>query len=71
MQQQIRILRVLEYSGDREAVEQMLRRSMNEEKTFEQYNPETRKFLGKITIKAATLGIVPELLEKGEENGNV
>ena len=53
----VRVLRVLEYVGPREAVEQQLSRSLHGQKEYDHR-------LGKITIRASTIGEFPEILER-------
>lgn len=53
----VRILRVIEYTGTREAVETQVANSMYGEKTF-------MRPAGRVTIRVATLGTFPEILTK-------
>jgi len=54
----VRVLRVIEYIGPREAVEQMISFSIQGEKYIERTG---------ITIKTATIGNYPEILNKEEK----
>lgn len=54
----VRVIRILEYVGPRKHVEETLERSIK--------GTDTHKNL---TIRAATLGDFPEIMEKGEEDG--
>lgn len=56
IQEQVRVLRVVEYVGDRSAVEECVARSLHGEMRL----PNTSK--GSYTIRAATIGNYPELL---------
>lgn len=53
----VRVLRVLEYVGDRAAVERQVKNSLHGEKSF-YWNG-----LGQVIIRAATVGEYPELLD--------
>ena len=64
MSDQIRVLRVIEYTGDREAVEQVVRMSLHGEKRFSQTEPSTHRNMGMVCIRAATIGDYPEVLSK-------
>ena len=55
----IRVLRVIEYEGDRAAVEYQITRSLHGERQA------TWPDKGTVTIRAATLGTYPEILQKG------
>jgi len=61
-QDKIRVLRVIEYSGDRAAVEDHLKKVLYGEKTMTDHSPSR---LGTYTIKAATVGAFPEIFESG------
>ena len=64
MSDKIRILRVIEYVGDREAVERQVAASIHGEKKV------ITSFGENYTIKAATIGIYPEILDSiGVDNG--
>lgn len=52
----VRVLRILEYTGSRTAVEKQIAGSVQGEKTFGAWG-------GTVTIRAATLGTFPEILE--------
>jgi len=54
MSDKVRVLRVIEYSGSREAVEALISRSVNGEKFMRNYSG-----LGEVTIKVATVGNFP------------
>jgi len=64
MSDKIRVLRILEYVGERAAVEATLSNSIYGEKTFQQHI--AGRHLGSVTIRAATLGNFPEILEKAK-----
>lgn len=51
----IRVLRILEYVGPREAVEEQLKHSIHGERRV-------RKLGGEVVIRAATLGEFPEVM---------
>lgn len=53
MTEQIRVIRILEYTGERKAVERVL--SQNTVKIFAEF--------GEVTIREATLNNFPEILE--------
>lgn len=55
----VRVLRVLEYIGPRDAVERQVQNSVHGEKTFGRPGAE-------ITIRAATIGTYPEILSASE-----
>lgn len=57
MQEQVRVLRILEYTGDRKAVEEQLALSLHGMKDL---SNATR---GRLIIKAVTVDIYPELLQ--------
>lgn len=58
----IRVLRVLEYTGDRKTVEEQIALSIHGERTYQKRDG------GLVTIRAATIGIYPEILQpNGEE----
>ncbi len=69
MQDQVRVLRVLEYIGDRAAIEDHFENVIQGSRRFEVHRA-ARGFLGTITIHAVTLGQFPEVLEtaKGPES---
>lgn len=52
MSDKVRVLRIIEYTGERAIVERTVSRSLHGSHTF-----------GGITIRAATLGEFPEILE--------
>lgn len=58
MGEQIRVLRVLEYVGDRSRVEAQVAQSIHGERNCDGIG-------GKLTIRAATLGTYPEILDAG------
>jgi hypothetical protein len=60
----VRVLRVIEYVGDREAVEDLVTKSIHGEKHISNYG----KLLGQVTIRAATIGTYPEILENLEKD---
>lgn len=64
----VRVLRVIEYTGDRAAVERQLKGSLanGEERTFPWY--ENGQNLGNCTIRVATIGTFPEILKKAEDS---
>lgn len=53
----VRVLRIIEYVGPREAIEQQLQRSLHGQRSFPHR-------LGEVTIRAATIGEFPEILER-------
>lgn len=58
----VRVLRVLEYVGPRDAVEEQIKMSLHGER---------QGILGKISkkpciIRAATIGLVPDIIEMGK-----
>lgn len=52
MADQVRVMRVLEYTGDRDLVEATIKKSIHGVKTIKG-----------MTIKAATLGLYPEIID--------
>ena len=56
----VRVLRVIEYTGERKAVESIVAKSLHGEKRFDQFL--NGKNFGLI-IRAATIGTYPEILE--------
>lgn len=70
MQDRVRVLRLIEYSGSREAVERQIERSMKDG-THDRLNcwpngaPKPTK-PDCVVIKIATLGDFPEILERAE-----
>lgn len=67
MPDKVRILRIVEYTGDRAAIEQHFKNVLKGEKTFEVFTDnrrDTEGKLGSLTIRAATLGEFPEILEE-------
>jgi len=56
----VRVLRIIEYTGEREAVEATVAKSLHGEKRFDQFL--NGKNFGLI-IRAATIGTYPEILE--------
>lgn len=60
-QDKIRVLRIYEFVGDRLGVERQIANSLHGEKTFK--TPEGHQ----ITIRAATLGTFPEILENSTD----
>lgn len=60
MQEIVRVLRIVEYVGPRELVEKQVARSMHGPHTFCLVG-------GDLTIRAATIGEYPEILEKAQE----
>lgn len=61
----IRVLRVLEYVGERRAVEEHLRGVLYGERKFQVQKPRGN-VIGDITIKAATVGPIAEPLNPEE-----
>lgn len=59
-QDKVRVLRVIEYVGDREAVERSVANSIHGERIVEYTDGVT------VIIKAATLGEYPEVLETAQ-----
>lgn len=64
-QDRVRVLRVIEYVGDREAVERTVANSIHGEKTVKYTDGVI------VTIKAATIGTYPELLEVAQPEQEV
>ena len=60
----VRVLRVIEYVGPREDVERIVAQSIHGEKKIDNYR-------GGLTIRAATVGIYPEILSMEKEDGQV
>lgn len=58
----VRVLRIVEYVGPREAIEEQVGKSIQGEKTYLHRT-------GKVTIRAATIGTYPEILEPSQETG--
>lgn len=56
MMDKVRVLRIIEYTGSREFVEAQLLNSVHGE----------RKGIGDVVIRAATIGLYPEILEQKE-----
>ena len=56
----VRVLRVLEYEGPRSVIEDILKRSIHGEKIVNG---------GNVFIRAATLGLFPEILKQEKDNG--
>lgn len=54
----IRVLRIVEYIGPRSKIEQQVLNSIHGERSFGNY--------AGITIRAATLGEFPEIMERGK-----
>ncbi len=52
----VRVLRVIEYAGERDRVETLVANSIHGEKQ-----------VGGLTIKAATIGTYPEILEPADD----
>lgn len=61
MSEKIRVLRVIEYTGDRAALEQHLKCVLYGEKTI-------HNVLGTYTVKAVTVGVVPEIYNPEQQN---
>lgn len=57
-QDKVRILRLYEFLGDREAVEGQIRESIQRERIVRG---------GRVVIRATTLGGFPEILERAED----
>ena len=57
-QDQIRVLRIYEFVGDREVVERQVAQSIQGERQLRQKE-------GYCIIRAATIGTYPEILERG------
>lgn len=53
----IRVIRIYEFSGPREAVEKCVTHAVQGEKTFGAWG-------GEVRVRAATLGTYPELIER-------
>lgn len=66
--QQVRILRVLEYTGDLEAIEEHLKHITYGTQTF-QVEDAQRRHLGMVTIRSAIIHSFPEILEGGDNSG--
>ena len=68
MMDKVQVLRVLYYSGDRAAVQAHLKDTLKGEKTFEVFANSRRDSpsLGTMTIRAATLGEFPDVIESEE-----
>lgn len=60
----IRILRIVEYTGPREAVEMQVKRSLHGEVSYPVSEKGFQRNLGTVTIRATTLGAFPEILER-------
>jgi hypothetical protein len=60
------VLRVIEYIGDRAAVEFTVNNSIQGEKLVK-YNQYAHPVEGSVTIKVATIGNYPEILEQHEK----
>ena len=54
----VRVLRVIEYVGPRSVVEKAIKKAIHGIKTIEGAN-------GPLEIRAATIGLVPDILEMG------
>lgn len=66
MKDTVRVLRVIEYTGDREAVEFIVNNSIQ---TVKEVNYNNMSCSGKVTIRVGTIGNFPEILEgKHEES---
>jgi hypothetical protein len=68
-QDQVRVLRVIEYVGDRDIVEKTVAASIQGEKNVSRPDGTSRaeQFgVGNMLIRAATIGIYPELLEAAQ-----
>jgi hypothetical protein len=58
----VRVLRVIEYSGPREAVENHLRQAMRQgDHRYSVRDRDTKQLLGYIDMKIATVGDFPEI----------
>jgi len=65
----VRVLRVYEFVGPRTMVENQVARSIQGEKTLDcTWGPPNERVYGKMVIKAATIGVYPDILE-GEKDG--
>ena len=56
---EIRVLRVIEYTGPRDLVENQIKNSLHGEKTFKPLN-DSRE----MTVRVATVGEFPEILNR-------
>lgn len=63
MEDIIRVLRVLEYIGPRSLVEAQVKRSIHGERTFDRNGGQNFGQNPKVTIRAATVGSYPDILE--------
>ncbi len=67
---QVRVLRLLEYTGPRAAVEAAVKRSLHGERTWEEVTGDRydtskpRQTLGHVTCRAATLGEFAEIIKE-------
>lgn len=66
VKEQVRVLRIIEYVGDRDEVEATVRKSIQGEMQVRSKNGRAT-----LTIRAATIGAYPEILEPKEEKENV
>lgn len=73
MEDIVRVLRVLEYSGPRSAVEKQIKNSIHGEMryTVRSGNFGEGRRIGEVIIRAATVGTFPEILEQGDQSGSV
>lgn len=61
-QDKVRVLRVYEFVGDRQAIEAQIANSLHGERTFQ-----NSRIGGTVTIRAATIGTYPEILKAAAE----
>ena len=61
-QDKVRVLRIVEFVGDRQVVEAQVANSLHGEKTYH-----NTKLGGYVTIRAATIGTYPEILTAAAE----
>lgn len=63
----IRVLRVIEYEGPRSVVEETVGRSIHGEKRIPVKGEWASRPKGEMIIRAATVGVYPQILQKGGE----
>lgn len=56
----VRVLRVIEYTGERSLIEDLISESIHGERRYKRF---FKGVNGEVVIKAATLGLYPEILE--------
>lgn len=64
---EIRVIRILEYVGPRNCVEEILMKSIHGAKVIERYSSAEGTY-GRVTISASTLGLYPEIMKRGDED---